>query len=124
MQRNGERKDRKRKERESVLELGALVFTTRRYVSIRGAIHTADGGEENANFAFERVNLGMRVIHFGFDPRVQIRVGEGSDRRFAVHLGLLGGTDDSSGNGNADFTDSCDFRVEQASVKLLGCQGC
>lgn len=75
-----------------------------------------------ANLALEAADLGVRVVHAGLDPVIQVLVRHVAQVGLAVDLVLLRGADHVAGHHDADLADPSDVRVQQTALELLGRQ--
>lgn len=105
------------------LQLGVLSIDLLGGGNVRERVHGAQAGEQVADFALQGADLGVRVVHAGFDPVVQVGVAHVAQRRLTVDLVVLGGAHHLAGDHDADLADAGDVRVEQAALNLLGGEG-
>lgn len=109
---------REEEEKDKTLQLGILLLsrgTTRRH----GGRDCSQTGEEVADLTLQSADLGVRVVHAGLDPVVQLDVAQRAERDLAVNLVLLGSAHHLAGDDNADLADAGDVGVEQATLELL-----
>ena len=75
-----------------------------------------------ADLTLEAADLGVRVVHAGLDPVVQIGVAHVAELGLAVDLVLLSRADHVAGDHDADLANAGDVGVQQAALDLLGGQ--
>lgn len=103
-----------------ILQLGRLPVDLFGRGTVRERGDVAEAGQQMADFALQRADLGMRVVHPRLDPVVQIGVVHVAQGRLPVDLVLLRGAHHLAGDDDADLADAGDVRVQQAALDLLG----
>lgn len=76
-----------------------------------------------ADLTLKGADLGVGVVHAGLDPQVQVGVGHLAETSLTVDVIGLGGTDDITGDNNADLANAGNVGVEQTTLELLGGEG-
>lgn len=105
------------------LQLSTVLLLGRGTVGSDGRRDCAQGREKVTDLALQSANLGVRIVHAGTDPVVELDVGESTESDLTIDLVFLCGADDLASDDDGNFADASDVRVQEVALEFLGGEG-